>query len=148
MKTLLWVSLLLTISHPAPARQDAPPQPVAYLTTGEVIDAWIANAADHLLGVADAMPEEKYAFAPTIGQFAGVSTFAQQLKHVAANNYRMAATILGEKPTPDQLSEKGPDEIRTKLEVVNYLKGSFTALHKAAATITDRNLVQSIPGTS
>jgi len=148
MKNLLWISLLLSISYPVPARQDAPPQPADHLTTSTVIDAWITNTETHLLGVADAMPEQKYAFAPTIGQFAGVSTFAQQLKHVAANNYRMAHTILGEKPTPDQLSEKGPDAITTKPEVLAYLKGSFAALHKAVATINDKNLVHPIPGTS
>ena len=56
--------------------------------------------------------QEKYSFAPTAGEFTGVRTFAQQIKHLAANNYRMAAYILGETPTPEQVSETGPDSVR------------------------------------
>ena len=34
---------------------------------------------------AEAMPEDKFSFAPTNGEFKGVRTFAQQIKHVAAD---------------------------------------------------------------
>jgi hypothetical protein len=36
-----------------------------------------------LVPAAEAMPEDKYSFAPTNGEFTGVKTFAQQVKHVA-----------------------------------------------------------------
>jgi hypothetical protein len=94
------------------------------------------------------MPEDKYSFAPTNGEFKGVRTFAEQVKHLAANNYRMAAKILGEKPTADQESEAGPDSVRTKGEIVAYLKGSFAALHKAVGTIDAKNKVAPISGAS
>src|SRR5437870_4094951 len=35
------------------------------------------------LAVAEAMPETKYSFAPTDGNFKGIRTFAEQVKHVA-----------------------------------------------------------------
>jgi uncharacterized damage-inducible protein DinB len=88
------------------------------------------------------MPEEKYAFAPTRGEFTGVRTFAQQIKHLAANNYRMAAYILGQTPTPDQKSETGPDTVQSKAQIMDYVKGSFTALHRAMAAINDGNLLE------
>ena len=53
------------------------------------------------------MPENKYDFAPTNGEFKGVRTFAEQLKHVAATNYLVGAAILGEKPPVDTNGEKG-----------------------------------------
>jgi len=145
MKKMKWIPiLLLTLSHLAPAQLAKPAAP---LTTSQVIDAWVTNTETHLVGVADAMPEDKYSFAPSNGQFKNVRTFAEQLKHLAANNYRQAAVILGEQPTADQISETGPDSVRSKSEVMDYLKGSFASLHKAVATINEKNQVEPIPGT-
>jgi uncharacterized damage-inducible protein DinB len=138
MKTMKWISLfLLALSHPAPAQMDK-------LTSRQVIDAWITNTETHLVPVANAMPEGKYSFAPSNGEFKNVRTFREQLKHLAANNYRQAAVILGEKPTADQVNEQGPDSVRTKAEIVDYVKGSFAALHQAVATITEENQVEPI----
>jgi len=110
----------------------------------ETLDSWISNTETHLVPVAEVMPEDKYSFAPapTSGEFKDVRTFAEQLKHLAANNYRMAALILGEKPSPEMSNETGPDSVRTKAEIVDYLKGSFVALHKAVATINENNVIQ------
>jgi hypothetical protein len=41
------------------------------------------------------MPADKYRFAPTDGEFKGVRTFGQQVKHLAATNYILAAAALG-----------------------------------------------------
>ena len=76
---------------------------------------------------------------PNLGVYARSQ---QQLKHLAANNYRMAALIPAEKPTADMDNETGPDSARTKAEIMEYLIGSFAALHKAVATIDEQNLVQ------
>jgi uncharacterized damage-inducible protein DinB len=117
------------------------------LTSAQIVDEWVSNAETHLVPLAEAMPANKYSFAPVNGEFHGVRTFAQQAKHLAANNYAMAAKILGEKPAADQNSEEGPDSVRTKQDVIAYLKGSFAALHKAVATITTANQGAPIPGT-
>jgi len=149
MKKMKWISLLLlTVSHLAPAQMDGPSNPIAQLTTSQVIDSWITNTETHVVPVADAMPENKYAFAPSNGEFKNVRTFAEQLKHLAANNYRQAAVILGEKPTPDQVNEQGPDAVKTKAEIVDYVKGSFTALHKAVASINETNQVEPLKTSS
>ena len=71
----------------------------------------VSNIEDHLVGMAegefvptsDAMPEDKYSFAPTNGEFKGVRTFAQQVKHVAAVNYMIGAAILEQKPPVEML---------------------------------------------
>jgi hypothetical protein len=111
------------------------------ITIGQALDFWITNTEKEVVSAADAMPEEKYSFAPTAGQFTGARTFAQQIKHVAANNYRMAARMLSREPTPDQEAETDPDTVRSKAEILDYLKGSFVALHRAVGTITGENAV-------
>jgi hypothetical protein len=93
---------------------------------------------------AEAMPEEKYSFAPTTGEFKGVRTFSQQVKHVAAVNYIVAAGILGEKPPVDTGEENGPDSAKSKADIVKFLKDSFAYAHKAVATINDANSVESM----
>jgi hypothetical protein len=144
MKTMKWISFLLLILSPLAQAQMDSAQPAAQLTTSKVIDAWITNTEDHLVPVANAMPEDKYSFAPSNGEFKNVRTFAEQLKHLAANNYRQAAVILGNRPTDDQVKENGPDTAKTKAEIVDYVKGSFAALHKAVTTITEENQVEPI----
>jgi uncharacterized damage-inducible protein DinB len=113
----------------------------AGVTVSEALDFWIGNTEKEVVSAADAMPEEKYSFAPTAGEFTGVRTFAQQVKHLAANNYRMAARMLGQTPTPDQEAETGPDAVRSKAEIIDYLKGSFVSLHRSVSTITAENAV-------
>jgi uncharacterized damage-inducible protein DinB len=116
-------------------------------TIAETLDSWISRTETLVVGAADAMPADKYSFAPpaTFGEFAGVRPFAQQVKHLSANNYRMAALILLQKPTAEQENETGPESVKTKAEIMEYLKGSFAALHKAVSTIDAKNVVEPTP---
>ena len=141
MIRILPIMLLVACINVALAQSD---KPLQQRTISEALDSWIANAERHVMGVADAMPEEKYSFAPdvAIGEFNGVRTFAQQAKHLAANNYWMTALILGDKPSAEMYNETGPDSVKTKAEIMEYLKGSFTALHRAIATIDQNNVVE------
>ena len=110
-------------------------------TISEALDFWITNAETEVTSAADAMPEERYAYAPVAGEFHGVRTFAEQVKHLAANNYRMAARITSQQPTPDQEAETGPESVRSKAQIMDYVKGSFAALHRSVATINAQNEV-------
>jgi uncharacterized damage-inducible protein DinB len=82
------------------------------------------------------MPADKYGFAPTDGEFKGVRTFGQQVKHLAATNHILAAAALGEEPPASAGDEVGPETVRTKAEILNYLNGSFEHLARA---IGDKN---------
>jgi hypothetical protein len=112
------------------------------LTVSQALNYWITVTESEVVPTAAAMPEERYSFSPTGQGFTGVRTFAQQVKHLAANNYRMAAYIVGATPKPEEEAETGPDDVRSKAQIMNYLQGSFATLHKAMATINERNLVQ------
>ena len=87
------------------------------------------------------MPDDKFNFAPTQGEFKGVRTFAQQVKHIAAVNYMFGAAILSEKPPVELGSENGPDNMTSKADVVKFLKDSFAYLHKALASIDESNIL-------
>src|SRR5262249_36789327 len=65
-------------------------------TVNQTLEKKLGGVEKQLLGVAEAMPADKYSFAPTNGEFRGVRNFARQLKHVAAVHYLIGAAILGE----------------------------------------------------
>jgi uncharacterized damage-inducible protein DinB len=88
-----------------------------------------------IVSAADAMPADKYGFAPTDGEFKGVRTFGQMVKHLSATNYIAAAAALGEEPPSDAGDELGPETVRTKAEILSYLRGSFARLDKAIDAI-------------
>jgi hypothetical protein len=126
MKKMKWLfaSLLLLAGSGLALAQDA--KPVEHRTIAQVLDRGVTGVESEFVSAADAMPEDKYSFAPTSGEFKGVRTFAQQVKHVAAVNYLVSASILEEKPPVDVGSENGPDSVKTKADIVKFLKDSFT----------------------
>ena len=96
-------------------------------------------AEKEIISAVDAMPADKFGFAPTDGEFQGVRTFGQMVKHLSATNYILAAAALGEEPPVDAGDEVGPESIRTKAEILNYLNGSFAHLSKAIEAIGQTN---------
>ena len=96
-------------------------------------------AQTNIVSAADAMPADKYAFAPTDGEFKGVRTFGQQVKHLAATNFILAAAALGEDPPTDAGDETGPETVRTKAEIREYLVQSFVHLGRAIDAIGNNN---------
>ena len=113
-------------------------------TPGDALNAVLNIAKGEFVGAAEAMPEDKYSFAPTAGEFKGVRTFAEQVKHVAAVNYIFGASILQEKPPVDTGEEKGPATVKSKAEIVKFLNDSFDYLQKALASISDKNQLDQI----
>ena len=93
-----------------------------------------------IVSAVDAMPADKFGFAPTDGEFTGVRTFGQQVKHLAAANHILAAAALGEEPPANAGDEAGPETVRTKDEILNYLNGSFAHLSKAIDAIGQPNV--------
>jgi uncharacterized damage-inducible protein DinB len=133
----LWLSLLLC-STVAFAQTNKTGE---NRTASQVLNHAVSTVESEVVSAAETMPEDKYSFAPTSGEFKGVRTFSQQVKHVATVNYIFAASILGEKPPMDLGNENGPASITTKADIVKFLKDSFTYLHKAAGFVDDKNLL-------
>lgn len=104
----------------------------------------LAGVEREFVETADAMPADRYWFAPpsTMGDFQGVRTFAQQVAHVATVNNRIFAALLGE-PIPDAgAQENGPASLKTKAEIMKYLRDSFALGHRAMADISQKNALE------
>jgi uncharacterized damage-inducible protein DinB len=153
---LLTACLLTTVAYgqnmkSSPAVGSSPAQgpPPTPPTIASVIDREISIIEKEAVEAAEAMPEDKFDFSPEklnlpSGDYKGVRTFGQQIKHVAASNYLIWSPITGEK-APDNVNDgKGPDNMTAKADIVKYLKDSFAFGHKAVATLNESNLVQPI----
>src|SRR6058998_23371 len=157
----LQISLLLTAALSLAAAsayaQAAKSSPATGASASPSISPTIASAIDReislvekeVVDAAEAMPEDKFDFSPEKlnlpgGDYKGVRTFGEQLKHIAASNYLIWSPITGEKP-PDTVNDgKGPDNMKTKAEIIKYLKDSFAFGHKVVATLNSSNLVEPI----
>lgn len=136
MKTI-YLSVLLIAMSIRSAAQGKP------RTITEVLDRSISSAERMLLSVAEAMPENKYDFVPVNGEFQGVRSFAQMVKHVAVDQYLDAAALLKEKVPVDRGTNlNGPDSIRTKTEILKFLNDAFAYMHTAIRTVNRRNLME------
>jgi uncharacterized damage-inducible protein DinB len=134
--------MLIIASSICPAQLPKPAKETRTVT--EVMDRSLKNAEREFVGAADAMPEDKYSYAPTNGEFKGVRTFAQQIKHTAAVNYEIGAAILGEKAPVEIGEEAGPESVKSKAQIMQFLKDSFAYMHKAISTINEQNMVDPI----
>ena len=113
-------------------------------TVAKALDSGVSDVEGEFVSTADAMPEDKYAYAPTAGEFKGVRTFALQVKHVAAVNYMIGAAILVEKPPVELGSGNGPDSLTSKADIMKFLKDSFAYVHKAVGSVNEKNMLEPI----
>lgn len=133
--------LLLMISNLAWAQTVKPTSP---RSATQEVNEWVTYSEKELVGMAEDMPEDKYNFAPTNGEFRGVRNFGKQVKHAAAAMQLISAAILGDPVPADAADERGPDSARTKAEIIKYLKDSFAYLRKAVATIDEKNAFETV----
>src|SRR4029077_19079048 len=134
----------------APAATAPPPQqsrqPSAP-TIASALNQEISCVEKQIVDVAEAMPEDKYNFSPETlnipgADYKGVRTFAVQVKHVATSNYFIWSPLSGDK-LPEGLKDgNGPENLKTKADIIRFLKDSFAFGHKAAATLTTDNMLQ------
>src|SRR4029450_5895488 len=96
----------------------------------QVLDSDVTSIEGELVPAAEAMPEDKFGYMPTGGEFKNVRSFAAQIKHVAAVNYLVGAAILGEKPPVDTAGESGPASMKSKADIVAFAKQSFECARK------------------
>lgn len=122
--------------------QQRPPEPKTIPDSMKLI--W-SNVGRDFIALADAMPEDKWSFKPTQGEFKDVRTFGEQVKHVACGNEAWARQISGEKP-PERCDLGGPNPAKTKAEVMAYLRSSFAMIDKVIAGTNAENLLHRNPG--
>jgi len=134
---------------PSPAAQAQPtPPPITSLSA--MVDRQVSGYEKLIIDVAEAMPEDKYNFTPASLNIPGaaykdVRTFAVLLKHTGAANFFFWSRLTGEKLPDNIKGPNGPDELKTKAEIIQFLKDSFAVGHRAAKTITPENAMEQLP---
>ncbi|MDP6579049.1 MAG: DinB family protein [Vicinamibacterales bacterium] len=103
-------------------------------------DHQVTLVENDVLSLAEAMPADKYDFAPTNGNFAGVRTFGEQVKHLATMIFMTSARVLEERsPYGPGTHNNGPDDVRSKAEIIAFLKDSIAYARTAMASLTTDN---------
>ncbi|MEO5594657.1 MAG: DinB family protein [Chitinophagaceae bacterium] len=111
------------------------------------IDRLLKKVESDIITTAEAMPAEKFDFTPDSlhlpgAAFDGVRTFSGQIMHLATDNILIWAAINNQKITYDIPDVNGPKNIKTKEDVLNYLKYSFEIGQKAIETITAKTAIE------
>jgi uncharacterized damage-inducible protein DinB len=127
-------------AHSQQSQQSSP-------TIASAMDREISAIEKQIMEAAEAMPEDKFNFSPESlnipsSDYKGVRTFAVQVKHVASSNYFLWSPLTGDK-VPESIKDgNGPEDLKTKADIIKFLKDSFALGHKAAATLTTQNMLQ------
>jgi len=98
----------------------------------ESVSGTLQFAEGNSLGLAEAMPEDKY---PSVGTFDRVRSFEEQVKHVACAQFAFFNEFEGKK-RPEDCEKGGHDPAKTKAELINYLNDSFDYSNRVLATLT------------
>jgi hypothetical protein len=135
---VLLAMCVISIAQNEPKKAE-PPKDIS-----TVLQRSLSGVEKNMVGMAEAMPEDKYNFVPKDGEFKGVRTFALQVRHVAAVNYLFGSLIAGEKPPVDPGPEENGPELKTKAEIVKQLQDSFAYVHKAFGGITADKALETV----
>jgi len=143
MAGLMLASVLSTAGFAANPQAAAPAQ--TKLTFPSVYDHILSAVEKEFVDAAEAMPEDKFNFAPTgPGEFKGVRTYSAQIKHVAMVNYVLGAALMQEKMPIDAPGEDGPANITSRADVLKFLKDSFAYAHKSVANLNADSLLEPV----
>jgi hypothetical protein len=129
----------------ASAAQTEQPEPPP--TIASTLEREISTIEKQVVEAAEAMPEDKFNFSPESlnipgGEYKGVRTFAVQVKHIATSNYFIWSPLTGDKLPESLKAGNGPENLKSKGDIIKFLKDSFALGHKAAATLTTQNMLQ------
>lgn len=148
------VSVFLAVSYisltaVSKAQTPAPDAAISRVDPAKSLDAAVANLEKQLVPLAEAMPADKYNFAPgsdlfkagAVVDYKGVRTFGQLLAHVIqANDFFFLGVKGVSKPDPETTAKLAAiGKLTQKEDLIKALKESFANAHLAVATLTPEN---------
>jgi uncharacterized damage-inducible protein DinB len=98
-----------------------------------------ATVRDYFIRAAEEMPDSDYGFRPT----PEVRTFAQQVAHVADDQYNLCAPAMGR--TRNAAYRAIENSLSTKAQLVPALKAAFAYCDTAYAQLTDASAAEPLP---
>jgi hypothetical protein len=114
-------------------------------TIADSVGGALKHTQARFVEIAEAMPESKYSFIPTAGNFKDARSFAEQVKHVACANVALFNEIEGKTP-PAHCERGGPSPATTKAELLKYLHESFDYGNRVLATVSAQNALDRVEG--
>jgi len=136
---ILCCCLMAAASSIALAQAPAPAKPAVgtVVSPAQTYGSVLSTMEKQFVSAAEAMPEDKFNFAPapTMGEFKGVRSFGDQVKHVAETNW-----YFFHDPTKPMVDNRADiEKLKTKAEIVQALKDSFVQAHAYVDAITAEN---------
>ena len=128
---------LLAAASFAHAQDSKPAKPAVGTpqAPSQIYGKLLSNMEKEFVDLADAMPEDKYDFAPATGEFKGVRSFGAQVAHVAEAN-----TFFFHDPSKPMVDNRAEyEKLKTKAEIMKALKDSFVMAHAYVDAITPEN---------
>ncbi len=120
----------------------------AQVEPSRTMDAMVSAAEKEEVGLAEAMPADRYSFVPTAAEFKTlkpnfekVKPFGATVVHMAQGNYFYGMTAGGTKPPLDL---EALDKVTDKDAAVKALKDSFVYLHQVAGSLTTANAFEHV----
>ena len=146
MKLMLF-AVLLAVPVFYMSERDQSAMSAAGPTIASAVDREIGDVEKLVVAAAQEMPEDKFNFSPEAlnipgADYKGVRTFALQVKLIAASNYAIWAPLTGDRLPKDFMGGDGPADLKSKAEILKFLMDSFALGHKAAATLTAQNALE------
>ena len=151
--TSLSASAQTAAQHPAggPPPDNSGIAPGSQVDPAKSFDAAVTGLEKLWMGAANAMPADKYSFAPSKAifvptqavKFDTVRTYAQLVTHTIVANYGYFSRIGGIKPDVDI---NAINNLTSKDDIVKALAATFVFAHKAVANVTTANAFESLRG--
>ena len=144
MKTRSVLALAALLISATFAGAQAPPPPAPGTVTPRApqsfpayLQAQYATLKTNLMGAAEKMPADQFAFKPT----PEVRTYGQLFGHTMAAQYAYCSTVKGE---PSPALNKDLEKVTDKATVIQLVKDSFAYCDDAFAALTNTNALQMI----
>ena len=125
----------VAIAEPAQQRGRGPAAPTCATLACDVQGDW-ERTKSLVLGLVNAMPDDKWSFKPTPAQ----GSFAERALHVADIDTKLLSTLGGKTPAPSAVNLKA----MTKAEVVATLQASFDYGAAVIKEFNDQQLAERI----
>jgi uncharacterized damage-inducible protein DinB len=134
--------ILASASTFAHSQAAAPAKPAvgSVQPPSKVYGKLLGGIEQEFVGAAEAMPDDKFDFAPpaSAGEFKGVRSFSDQIKHVTEANYYFFNTT-GASEADLKTKGEAIAKLKTKAEIIQALKDSLTQAHAFVDSITPEN---------
>jgi len=118
-------------------------------TIASVLNHSLSSIEKEVMDAAEAIPEDKYDFSPATGNIPGdfktpepARSMGAEFKHIGDALEFYSSSVLGQK---SPAGGNSPSNVKTKSEVISYLKAEFAKAHSAIDTLNQQNAVEEIP---